>query len=147
MENYGDSIRELIKKYREIIVYVIVGGATTLVDWGVYAILTAIHVNVNISNTLAWAAAVIFAFFTNKLFVFESKSFEPVLAAKEAVMFFGTRAFSGALEIIGLPLLLWLGLNQSLLGIDGFLAKVLLSVIVMILNYIFSKLWIFKKKG
>lgn len=142
-----DLIREQVKKYQEIIVYVIVGGATTMVDWGVYAILSAIHVNINVSNILAWAAAVIFSFFTNKLFVFGSRSFKPALVAKEAVMFIGARIFSGALEIIGLPVLLWMGMNHSLFGIDGFLAKILLSVIVMILNYIFSKLWIFKKRG
>ena len=147
MKIYADSVRALIIKNREIIIYIIVGGATTLVDWGVYAVLAAIDININISNILAWAAAVVFAFFTNKLFVFESKSFEPALVTKEAVLFFGARVFSGILEIIGLPLLLWLGLDQSLFGIDGFLAKILLSVIVMILNYIFSKLWIFKEKG
>ncbi|MBQ6893060.1 MAG: GtrA family protein, partial [Clostridia bacterium] len=72
-------IGELFKKYREQIMYVFFGGFTTLVNWGVYALFADFvlgegDMNKSISKTIAWGAAVIFAFITNKFFVFEHKS-------------------------------------------------------------------------
>ena len=92
------------------------------------------------------AAAVIFAFVTNKIWVFESKSWKPSVALKEFWLFVAARLITGVLEWFGVPLLVAIGLNQPLFGIDGFVAKILVSVIVIILNYVFSKLIIFKNK-
>ena len=68
-----EILRELFKKYREQISYLFFGGMTTLVNWVTYAILTGISddFNKSLANTIAWFAAVLFAFFTNKFFVFQ----------------------------------------------------------------------------
>ena len=60
-------------------------------------------------------------------------------------MFLGARIFSGIFEIGLFPVLLWMGLNQAIFGIEGMVAKVVISVLVIVLNYVFSKLLIFKK--
>ena len=65
----------------------------------------------------------------------------------ELLKFFGARIVTGLVEIIGLPLLVYVGLNQTIFGVDGFVAKILISIIVIVLNYVFSKILIFKNKS
>ena len=137
----------LIKKYREVIFYVIFGVATTAVNWIVYTVcIKVFSLEMTLSNALAWIVAVLFAFVTNKIFVFESKDKSIGTVLKEGVSFIGSRAATGALEILLPTLLFKFGLNQSFLGIDGFWAKAFVSVLVIILNYVFSKLIVFRKK-
>ena len=104
------------------------------------------NTNIEISNAIAWFTAVVFAYITNKLFVFESKSWNVAEVWKEVVKFFGARIATGVVEIGGLPLLYYIGVKQSLFGVEGFVAKILVSVIVVILNYVFSKIFVFNKK-
>ena len=92
-------------------------------------------------------AGVVFAFVTNKIWVFESKSWKPSVALKEFWLFVLARLITGVLEWFGVPLLVAAGLNQPLFGVDGFVAKLVVSVVVVILNYVFSKLIIFKNKN
>ncbi len=148
------KIKELFLKYKEIIMYLVFGVLTTLVSWGSYAlfeialssfILNSIVLS-SVANVLSWIAAVAFAFVTNKLWVFESKSWKSGLVIKELGAFVGSRLLTGALEWVGVPGLMLIGLNQSILGIEGMVAKVLISVIVVILNYVLSKLLVFRKK-
>ena len=87
-----------------------------------------------------------FAFVTNKIWVFESKSWKPSVAFKELWLFVTARLITGVLEWVGVPLLVAWGLDQKMFGVKGFVAKIIVSVIVIILNYVFSKLIIFKKK-
>lgn len=148
------KIKELLIKYKEIITYIIFGGLTTLVNWFVYTVLVKISPNnideiiwITISNAAAWVAGVLFAFITNKIWVFESKSFALKVVLKELISFVLARALTGVLEIFGVPLLVKLGLNQTIFGIDGMVAKLIVSVVVVILNYIFSKLIVFKNKN
>ena len=137
-----------IRKYREIIVYIIVGGLTTLVNWLVYAALVeGLHWGITASNAAAWIAAVAFAYIANKVWVFRSFDWSPAFVLREAVLFVSARILTGILEIGVVPLLVKLGLNQTLFGVTGMWAKVLVSVAVVILNYVFSKLVIFKKKA
>ena len=139
-------INKLLSKYKEPISYLFFGGLTTLVNWIVYTIsLEFFSVKVEIANVIAWIVAVIFAYITNKLFVFQSKGLNFKSTLKEIGLFFASRITSGLVEIFGFPFLYYLGLNQSFLGIDGFVAKILISIIVIILNYIFSKLIVFRK--
>lgn len=140
-------LAKLYKLHREKLHYLFFGGATTLVNWCVYALLVRLGGrSVETGNTIAWAVAVVFAFVTNKLWVFESRSWRPKLVLREAAAFLGARAVSGLVELAGVPLLVRLGLGYPLLGIEGFAAKAVVSVAVIILNYIFSKLFVFRGK-
>lgn len=142
------KIQELFVKYKEIIMYLIFGVGTTAVNWVIYTVLVAFGnvVNLTLANIIAWVGAVAFAYITNKLWVFESKSWSPKVVWKELGMFLGARIFSGIFEIGLFPVLVWLGMNQAIFGVEGMLAKVVISVLVIVLNYIFSKLLVFKKK-
>lgn len=148
------KIKELFIKYKEIIMYLIFGVLTTLVSWGSYALFEMAFglfigntiVLSSVANVLSWIAAVLFAFITNKLWVFDSKSFAGATVIKELGAFVGSRLLTGVLEWFGVPLLMLIGLDQPILGIEGMLAKVLISVIVVILNYILSKLLVFRNK-
>lgn len=142
------KIKELIIKYKEIIIYIIFGGLTTVVNWVVYTLLVHFTpLGITVSNAIAWVAAVIFAFVTNKLWVFESRSFAPGVLAKEFVSFTASRALTGVLEIFGVPFLVKIGLSRTIFGIEGAWSKLIVSVTVVILNYIFSKLIVFKNKS
>ena len=140
-------IKQLYEKHKEIIVYIIFGGLTTVVNWLTYGWLVKyVHININISNVVAWIVAVLFAYFTNKIWVFNSKKWDALSLLKEFSLFIGARLISGIFEIISLPVLIFIGFNQQILGIDGFFAKVIISIFVVLLNYITSKLFIFKQK-
>ena len=144
-------IRKLFRKYREIIVYAIFGAATTLVNLAVYALLQKLFpgeltdARLSFCNVAALIVSIAFAFVTNKLFVFESKSWKPAVALREAAAFAGSRALSAAVEIVGFPLLLNAGLDGELLGVEGFWAKAIVTVVVIIMNYVLSKLIVFRK--
>ncbi len=153
------KIKELLVKYKELIVYVVFGAATTLVNLVVFKVSGLILGDklYLVSNVIAWFASVVFAYITNKLWVFESKSWESKVVIKEVLAFFAARVFSFLIEEAGLFVLVDLlrfdeyGIPLDFIGInytiDGhMIAKILLAVIVVILNYIFSKLFIFKKK-
>lgn len=147
------TIKDLFLKYREIIMYLIMGGGTTVVNWGVYAVSVTIlpiskaDTKVLVANIIAWTLAVIFAYVTNKIWVFESYSWKLKFVIKEVFLFVSARLATGLLEIFGVPLLVKLGLNQTIFGIEGMVSKILVSIIVVILNYIFSKLFIFKNNS
>ena len=93
-----------------------------------------------IYNTIAWLAAVIFAFFTNKLFVFESKSFKSSVVFREFLTFVSARIVSLLLEEA------FLALTVKVMGIHELISKLIISVIVVIVNYFASKFFIFKKE-
>lgn len=149
-------MKKLWNKYHEIIMYLIFGVATTVVSWATYALFTfliptfsflGITVeNTTTSNVLSWICAVIFAFITNKVWVFNSKSWKPSVAFKELWMFVLSRLATGVVEWVGLPILIAIGVDQTIFGVDGMIAKIIVSIIVVILNYVFSKLFIFKRK-
>ena len=148
-----------MKKYREIIAYLFWGLMTTIVSWTSYSLFVLlfkygissnnlIPMNVStivlVSNVLSWLCAALFAFVVNKLWVFESKSWELHVWVPEFWKFLSARIITGLFEMISVPLLVGIGLDQTILGIDGMVSKVFVSVIVVILNYVFSKLIIFK---
>ncbi|MCD8119029.1 MAG: GtrA family protein [Lachnospiraceae bacterium] len=152
-----DKPKQLFHKYREIIAYIIVGGLTTLTNWVIYSLLILLvrHATgteevgaqaITLSNAGAWFGAVLFAFFANKVLVFESKSFEKQVFLKELVLFFGARMLSGVVEIFAPGILVAMGLDQKIFGIEGFAAKILVSVFVVILNYVLGKWMVFRKK-
>lgn len=134
------------KKYREGILYLLFGGLTTLLNWLVYALLvTGLSVDITAANAIAWVIAVLFAFVTNKRYVFRSEKTGKKAFIREIGSFFAARVASGMIEVVGPTLLMRIGLSQPLFGIPGFLAKLTVSVVVVLLNYLFSKWFIFKK--
>ena len=150
------------KKYKEIIAYLFWGVMTTIVSWGTYSIFVILFkdlqyeielfiincpVVVFLSNILSWVFAVMFAFVTNKLWVFDSKSWERKVVSKELCKFIAARLITGVLEIVGVPLLVSVGINQKIFGIEGIVAKIIVSVAVVVLNYVYSKLFVFMKKS
>ena len=132
-------MQELIIKNKEIIKYLIFGILTTLVNILCFYILDKLNIDIYINNTISWIVSVIFAFITNKLYVFESKSLDIKIIFKEGTSFLGARIFSYFVDM-GTIYLLFDGLR-----INKLISKVVSNIIVIIINYIFSK-FIFKKK-
>lgn len=132
-----DKIILLLRQYREIIAYLIFGVLTTLVNIVVYFVANnLLSINYLISNFLAWFISVLFAYITNRAYVFESTSSQFI---KEAIKFFGSRLTTGLIDMG----LMWL--LVSFTPIDDILIKILVNIIVIVLNYIFSKLFVFKE--
>jgi putative flippase GtrA len=130
----------------ELVTYLFFGGATTFVNWCVYGVVVRFAAfSITAGNVTAWVSAVAFAFVTNKIWVFKSRSWRLPLALREAGAFLGARIVSGVVEIAGVPLFYRAGLDYPLLGVEGFAAKVSVSVVVIVLNYVFSKLFIFRQ--
>ena len=129
---------------RELIVYGIVGVMTTLVNIGAFALLTRSRAEsalwLTAANVIANVLSIVFAFFANKRYVFKSRSWEAKLVWKEAVQFALARVFAMVLDI-GM-------VNACVFGIgmNEMIAKVLANVVVIIVNYITGKLWVFRKK-
>ena len=147
-------------KIPEILRYLSCTVVITTISWGSYAIFVdKIHLSVFVSNLLSWLIATLSAFFINKLWVFQSYNFERKAFIKEFTTFISSRILSGILEVFGVPLLEKIGfdkpffvlvdkLNISLefFHTDGIYSKIAMGIIVLILNYIFAKLFVFKKK-
>ena len=132
---------DLMKKYREVILYLIFGVLTTLVNLISYFLLTDVAgVNYLFSNVLAWVLSVLFAYGTNRVWVFQSQAKGTAAILKEMVSFFGARLFSGGLDM-GIMFVC-----VSLIGLPDGVIKILSNILVIVLNYLFSKLWIFKKR-
>lgn len=134
------DLRGLLKKYKEPIAYLFWGGATTLVNYVLYFLCTKVlHIHYITSNVLAWAGAVVFAFVVNKLFVFDSKSWKYAVVLPEFLKFTGARVLSGFLETA----LMWLFVELCRFP-DG-IVKIGVSILTVLLNYVFSKLFIFRR--
>ncbi len=149
------KIKELFIKYKEMLLYLIFGVLTTLVNFIAFGVCTKIlgEELYLVNNAIAWVVGVVFAFITNKLFVFESKSWSGKTAGKEFIEFVGARLFSFGVEEGGMWLFVdALAFGEKSLTLFGFtitgqiIAKLALAVIVVILNYFFSKFIIFKRK-
>lgn len=137
-------IKKLYKKYEEVILYVVFGGLTTLVNFVSFWVFNKIlgEKFYLVSNVIAWFISVVFAYVTNKLWVFESKSWAFKILLKEVPEFFAARLFSLGVEEGGLWLFVDIfGFDRYSFTVFNFevtgklIAKVLLAVIVVILNY------------
>ena len=130
-----------LKKYKESILYLVFGGLTFLVNMITYVLFTrVVKADVLVSNCIAWIVAVLFAYVTNKFFVFESRETDLKYILKEFRAFVGCRLFSGVVELVIIFVM------ATLMGINDLFVKVVTNVVVIILNFIFSKLIIFKKR-
>lgn len=135
------KLKDLIKKVltRETILYIIFGAITTFVDFFMFWLLYyPVGINEVVANTIAWVVALIVAFVSNKIFVFEKKSTDNKDLLKEIVSFVLARVLS---LIVADAFIAF----AKLIGMNLMIAKGVISVVVVIMNYVFSKLYIFKK--
>ena len=138
------SIKEFkifLKKYSEVISYLFFGVLTTLINLTTFWILSTVFNLETIAATVAaWIIAVAFAFITNKIWVFKSKTKTNQETTKEAVMFVIARLVTLGIEVF----LMWLMVDNF--KQDKLIWKLLCNIITVILNYLFSKLIVFKEK-
>ena len=132
-------VLSLINKYGEIIRYLIVGVLTTLVSVLSYYVCARIFtIGYMISTVLSWIISVLFAFITNKYFVFQSESGDKNRIFRECIDFFGCRIITLIIEII----IMWLFVDM--IHVDDMISKIVVQFIVVVLNYVFSKLFVFQ---
>ena len=132
----------LTKDWRSILMYLIMGGWTTVVNVVVYWICDELfHLDYRISTTIAWLFAVVFAFVVNKRYVFKSVTNNWRDRFAEMGSFFGFRVLSFFMDLGTMMVLV------GLLSINGTISKIAANVIVLVANYIFSKKFIFKDRN
>ena len=124
------------KKYKEQLLYIVFGIATTLVNFIAYFLFSKLNFGTVISTVLAWILAVLFAFFTNRKYVFKASENGFL---KQILGFFLMRITTGILDVLIMVLFV------DVLEFNDLLIKILSNVLVIILNYIFSKFLVFKK--
>ena len=128
-----------MKNKKEVISYLIFGILTTLVNIVVYTFCKdVLQIQYLISNAIAWIVSVLFAYFTNRKYVFESHN---SLIINELVKFIGARVSTGIMDM----LLMWLFVD--VLSMQSMISKIIVNVVVVILNYIFSKLFVFQEEA
>ena len=133
------GIKQFFSKHREIISYIFFGGLTTLVNYIVYLpCYNLLDLSGALSNAIAWVAAVAFAYVTNKPFVFKSNDWSAKVVVPELTKFVVCRIGSGFAETA------IIFLTVDLLNINGNIMKLITSILVVILNYIASKLVVFR---
>lgn len=140
-----EKIKKLYNNYKEIVNYLIIGVLTTVVSLvSFYLIRIFVFTNdsqfdIQLANVISWVLAVLFAFVTNKKYVFESKStgYQKFL---EMIKFYVSRLTTLGVEMF----VMWL--LTFPLKVDDMISKIIVQFIIVILNYVFSKLFVFKKK-
>ncbi len=136
-----ETIKILWNKYKEIINYLIFGVLTTLVNYFSYIILTKVlNIDYLVSTVIAQIISIIFAYVTNKMFVFKSKNLSKKEFFREMFSFFGFRILSLFLDMG------FMYIFVDLLYLNDVIMKLVSNILIVIANYIFSKLFIFKKK-
>ena len=143
------KIRSLFIRHREVIAYLFFGGVTTLVNIAAYAALSRLGLSTGLANAVAWVIAVLTAYFTNRRWVFESRA-RGAAAMREFAAFIAARVGTGLLDeaimVLGVDKLGPMIVAPDRLGLWGLGVKVFSNILVIVLNYIFSKVFIFRKK-
>ena len=134
-------ILKLYNKYKSFVLYVFFGGCTTVINIAAYALCTrGFGLGTVLANIVAWVLAVSAAYITNKIWVFESKAWTKKAIIREAASFAACRIVTGAMDLAIMYV------SVDLLCLPDMMMKVLSNALVIVLNFIFSKLIIFKKK-
>ncbi|MFI3324887.1 MAG: GtrA family protein [Clostridia bacterium] len=135
------NFKKLLIKHKSLLLYAIFGVLTTIINLLCYQICYAYLQISNIpSVVISWIVSVLFAYFTNRSIVFNSQNFDKKSIVKELISFFGCRLATGFLDVV------IMFLTVDILQFNSLLMKLLSNVLVIIINYIASKLFIFKKK-
>ena len=149
------TIKQLLVKYKTEILYLCFGVATTLINVLCYYVLNGLLLVPNVVSTvIAWIVSVLFAFFTNRKWVFTEADKSKGSFGRQLVLFAGSRVASFLLDLAvtygcTLLLALWITTPPIVLGIaftPGVIAKLIAAVLVIIANYVLSKLIVFTKK-
>lgn len=127
-------------KYKEGLLYLFFGGCSTLINILTFFICRQLELSIFVSNIIAWTTAVIFAFITNKLIVFDSKNMDKKVVMKETIGFFIARVISLGIDMGIIHLMI------DVMKIHEIISKIVSNIVVIIVNYIFSKMFIFKKE-
>lgn len=136
-----NQVHELYKKYEEVINYLFFGVLATIVNIAVFYLFdTVLDVPYLYANAISIVAAILFAFVTNKLYVFKSQSASKGEAFKEFYLFVGFRLLSGVFDMLSMFILV------DFLTINTNVSKIITQFIVVVVNYVFSKWFIFKQK-
>lgn len=136
-----NKIFELYDKFKEQILYIVFGVLTTATNIVSFFICTrAFGLGVMTSNIIAWITSVLFAFVTNKIYVFNSRNYSIKFVLKELFDFTISRGATGALDM-GLMYLF-----VSVIHMEDMISKIIINIIVIILNYVLSKLYVFRKR-
>lgn len=138
-----NQLLEILKRRRELLMYTVMGVSATVFNWIAYS-LFVIHMSVTMANALSWLVTLVFAFVTNKIYVFESKNWDRNTVIKEAAGFVTARGVTGFIEVVGQPQLYNMGLNQALFGVEGLAAKITICLILVVVNYFSTKLIVFR---
>ena len=136
-------MKQWIRKMYEssVIRYIFFGGCTTMVNLVSFFILRKLKVELNIANIISIILAILFAYVTNKIWVFRSYNFHPVYLLKEMASFFSCRILTSVFTYVAMIVMVdGMGIKQDMI------CKIVVSAISLVLNYICSKLFIFKKK-
>ena len=134
------KLYDLFVKHYDIISYLFFGVLTTVVNYLIYLpCYNLLHFSASVSNVIAWVFAVAFAYLTNKPFVFKSHDWSAKTVVPELTKFVGSRIVSGVLETA------IIFVTVDVLGWNGNVMKLVTSVLVVIFNYVASKLLVFKK--
>lgn len=134
-------LKKLMKKYEELIMYIIVGVCTMIVSLVSYFIMAnTLQMYYQAANIISWVLAVAFAYVTNKKYVFKSPYTSVQAATKELVSFVSSRVASLLVEILSMFFFV------QVCQIDDNIVKLMNQVLVTVLNYIFSKFWVFRKE-
>lgn len=131
-------VKHIFKIYREPIVYLIFGGMSFVLNIFLYywcaQILRCPYL---MANAIAWASSVVFSFVTNKLFVFENQMCNKSDWLKQGMQFVVSRIFTGVLDMVGMYIFI------DKMNISQMISKVMVNIVVIVANYIISKIWIF----
>ena len=135
------NLSELLQRYKSQLLYLFFGGCTTLVNLVVYALCAHMaNLSTALSTIIAWVAAVLFAYITNRTWVFESRASTVPDLLREIGSFFLCRLATGLLDLA----IMYVCVDR--LGLPDLLVKLLSNAVVVVLNYVFSKLIIFSGK-
>ena len=139
-----EKIKKIIKKNDEVIRYLIIGFLTTVINIVVYYLVTKFFLNpgdkieLQIAQVISWIMAVLFAYFTNKIYVFKKNN---KFSFKEILSFFSSRITTLLIEMLIMYIFV------SKLNFNDKILKIIAQIVVIILNYIFSKFFVFKKES
>lgn len=140
-----NKIKKLYLKYEELILYLFFGGLTTIISVGLFAILGVffdVQNNAFINGVCVIfknIIAITFAYITNRIFVFKSKNTGFKAISLEVISFFGARMATLVFEVV------FMNITTIILHQNALIMNIIAQFVIVVLNYVFSKLWIFKK--